>query len=169
MEIKLTIEATGLERAMTLLAEAIGYHTVTKEKKQHECKCLDKAQHESKCQGVNESVTPARDQEPTFIQNIPADEAVVPNAPLATQPVLSGLVPPAVPAVAPITAPVVPTTAPTYSLDQLAVAATQLMDAGNQPALLGLLGQFQVNALTALPKEQYGPFATALRQLGARI
>lgn len=64
---------------------------------------------------------------------------------------------------------VVPTTAQTYTMDQLAVAATQLMDAGKQPELVSLLNSFGVQALTALPKDQYGAFATALRQMGAKL
>lgn len=64
----------------------------------------------------------------------------------------------------------VPTAAaPTYTMDQLAVAATQLMDAGRQAELVGLLGSFGVQALTQLPKEQYGNFATQLRTMGAKI
>lgn len=63
----------------------------------------------------------------------------------------------------------VPTTAQTYTMEQLAVAATQLVDAGRREELVGLLGHFGVQALTALPKEQYGAFATALRQMGAKI
>lgn len=63
----------------------------------------------------------------------------------------------------------VPTSAPTYTMDQLAVAATQLVDAGKREALLQLLSSFGVQALTALPQEQYGAFATKLRELGAKI
>ncbi|MFT8710442.1 MAG: hypothetical protein ABF820_13530 [Sporolactobacillus sp.] len=64
----------------------------------------------------------------------------------------------------------VPTTAPTYSLDKLAAAGAQLMDAGKQNDLINLLNnQFGVQALTMLKPEQYGSFATALRQLGAAI
>jgi len=63
----------------------------------------------------------------------------------------------------------VPTAAQTYTLDQLAVAATQLMDAGRRTELLTLLSTFGVQALTMLPKEQYGNFATQLRSLGVRI
>ncbi|MBT2696380.1 hypothetical protein J7E79_02875 [Bacillus sp. ISL-40] len=63
----------------------------------------------------------------------------------------------------------VPTSAPSYSMDQLAVAATQLMDAGRQPELLSLLASFGVPSLMALPKEQYGAFATQLRGMGANI
>jgi len=167
MEIKITIDATGLERALTLLAESIGYATVVQDKKSS-CKCEPK---------ISTEPIPAKDQQ----QGIGGPAPDWGNA----APVLNGLVPPAVPqqiqqAVQsapmpvqqsiPMPAPVVPTTAaPSFTIDQLAVAATQLMDAGQQPALLGLLGQFGVNALTALPKEQYGSFATALRQLGAKI
>lgn len=77
------------------------------------------------------------------------------------------------PAPAPVATPEqpapVPTTQQTYTMEQLAVAATQLVDAGRREELVGLLGRFGVQALTALPKEQYGAFATALRQMGAKI
>jgi hypothetical protein len=63
----------------------------------------------------------------------------------------------------------VPTATTTYTMDQLAVAATQLMDAGRRGDLLGLLSAFGVQALTMLPKEQYGAFATKLRELGAKL
>lgn len=56
-----------------------------------------------------------------------------------------------------------------YTMDQLAVAATQLMDAGKRNDLVALLGSFGVQALTALPKEQYGAFATQLRAMGAKL
>ncbi|MDD2401963.1 MAG: hypothetical protein PHD60_07180 [Clostridia bacterium] len=65
--------------------------------------------------------------------------------------------------------PTIPTTAQTYSIEQLAVAATQLVDSGRRTELVGLLTAFGVQALTALPKEQYGAFVTQLRALGAKI
>jgi hypothetical protein len=68
-----------------------------------------------------------------------------------------------------ITPPVVPTTAATYSPDQLAQAGTQLVDAGRRDELVGLLASFGVQALTQLPKEQYGNFATQLRAMGAKL
>lgn len=74
-----------------------------------------------------------------------------------------------VPALAPAPAAVPTAPAPTYTMEQLAVAATQLVDAGRRTELVSLLGQFGVPALTALPKDQYGNFATALRQMGAKI
>lgn len=63
----------------------------------------------------------------------------------------------------------VPTSQTAYSMDQLAVAATQLMDAGKREQLMQLLATFGVQALTTLPQEQYGAFATKLRELGANI
>jgi hypothetical protein len=63
----------------------------------------------------------------------------------------------------------VPVQAQTYSMEQLAVAATQLVDAGRRQELVSLLTSFGVQALTALPKEQYGNFATQLRAMGAKI
>lgn len=63
----------------------------------------------------------------------------------------------------------VQTTTPSYTMDDLAGAAVPLMESGRQADLLNLLAQFGVESLPALPKEQYGAFATALRGLGAQI
>lgn len=63
----------------------------------------------------------------------------------------------------------VPTSQQSYTLDDLARAGMTLMDSGRQADLQGLLKQFGVEALPALPQEQYGAFATALRGLGAQI
>lgn len=63
----------------------------------------------------------------------------------------------------------VPTSAPTYDMNQLAIAATQLVDAGRREELVQLLSSFGVPALTALPQQQYGAFATKLREMGAKI
>jgi hypothetical protein len=62
-----------------------------------------------------------------------------------------------------------PTVTQTYTLEQLAVAATPLADGGQREALVGLLASFGVQALTQLPKEHYGNFATQLRAMGAKI
>lgn len=63
----------------------------------------------------------------------------------------------------------VPTTTQSYTLDDIARAAMILMDSGRQGDLLGLLANFGVDALPALPQAQYGAFATALRGMGAQI
>jgi len=106
-------------------------------------------------------------------QPAPVQEPV-PAAPVSVQPPAGvPTAPAAAPAQAPAPtqppAPAVPTTTQTYTMEQLAVAATQLVDAGRREELVQLLSQFGVSALTQLPKEQYGAFATALRQMGAKI
>ncbi len=100
----------------------------------------------------------------------PAPKPVVaasPQQPVA--PVSAPVYP--VPMPAPVAAPPAAPTAlpPTYAFDDLARAASTLMDAGKQQELVGLLGSFGVQALTQLPKDRYGEFATALRGLGAKI
>lgn len=71
------------------------------------------------------------------------------------------------PAELPVSA--VPTEAATYTQNDLALAASALMDAGKQTELLGLLQKYGVQSLVELKQEQYGAFATDLRSLGAKI
>lgn len=71
---------------------------------------------------------------------------------------------------APAPAPVVPVTAaPTYTLDQIATAGAALVNAGKMEQLLALLGKYGIQAITQLKAEQFGPFVTELRGLGAQI
>ncbi|MEH6869340.1 hypothetical protein [Bacillus safensis] len=63
----------------------------------------------------------------------------------------------------------VPTATVSYTQDQLAVAASSLLDSGKSNELVSLLASFGVQALTQLPQEHYGSFATKLRELGAQI
>lgn len=116
------------------------------------------------------SPTPVQPAAPV-VHYAEAPPVYAPPAPVPTAPAPTVQAPAAPPVTSTFTtAPgAVPTTETSYTFDQLAVAATQLVDAGQQPAVVGLLGQFGVQALTQLPKEQYGAFATALRGLGARI
>lgn len=65
--------------------------------------------------------------------------------------------------------PAVPTSTHTYTPDELAKAAMQLMDSGKQNELLALLQQFGTNSIPLLQPSQYGAFATALRGMGAQI
>lgn len=75
----------------------------------------------------------------------------------------------------PVQQPQVPVAAPTtampqaYTLEQLQVAAAGLTGMGKTPQLMGILQQFGIRAMTELPKERYGVFATALREAGAQI
>lgn len=72
------------------------------------------------------------------------------------------------PAPAPIPTPApMPSGAPTYAVEDLMRAGGELLNLGKNPGVL--LQQFGVQAVTQLKPEQYGAFATALRQMGARI
>ncbi len=89
----------------------------------------------------------------------------VPAQPIAAQPIA-----PVAP-VAPVASaqPQAPTVEPKYTLSDLQLAIAPLMDAGKQQELLQTLSAFGVQALTMLPEARYGEFATAIRQLGAKI
>ena len=65
----------------------------------------------------------------------------------------------------------IPTTAvpAAYTCDQLAVAVSQLVNAGKQMRLHEILHGFGVNSLMELAQEQYGAFAAALKAEGVKI
>ncbi len=106
---------------------------------------------------------------PTASQPVTVPVPATPAAPTAPAAPVTPAAPVAPAAPVQAAAPVVPTAAKAYTLDDLARAATTLMDAGRQGELIGLLQQFGVATLPALAKEQYGAFATALRRMGAQI
>jgi len=105
------------------------------------------------------------------------------SLPTATAPIVTAVIqPPTQSAPAPIqtapapilTAPtVIPTAVPTstntYSIPQLQQACAPLVDAGRQGELVQLINSFGVQALTNIPLERLGEFATALRGMGAKI
>lgn len=109
--------------------------------------------------------------EGTLNFNMPAGNTPVAPAPVQTAPTPAPVAaPPVTPmptAAAP--APAVPVTAPTYTLDQIAKAGANLVDAGKMEQLLALLTKYGVQAVTQLTPDQYGAFATELRALGAQI
>lgn len=133
--------------------------------------------------------TEVKAPEPVIPQDITAPAAApqpavpiapaVPVAPIQTVAPVAAVVPaqqpvvPAAPAASPVpTVPVpqaVPTSTRTYTPDELAKAAMQLMDSGRQNELLELLRQFGTNSIPALQPSQYGAFATTLRGMGAQI
>ena len=112
--------------------------------------------------------------EGTLNFNTPAGNAPVAPAPVQTAPTPAPVAAPA-PAPTPAAPPVtpmptaVPVTAPTYTLDQIAKAGANLVDAGKMEQLLALLTKYGVQAVTQLTPDQYGAFATELRALGAQI
>jgi hypothetical protein len=108
--------------------------------------------------------------EGTLNFNMPAGNAPVAASAPAPAPTPTPAAPPVTPmptAAAP--APAVPVTAPTYTLDQIAKAGANLVDAGKMEQLLALLTKYGVQAVTQLTPDQYGAFATELRALGAQI
>lgn len=141
-------------------------------------------------QAARAQIIPAQPAAPAPVQQYqpampvnptPAPQPAAPAVPVAAAPIAQTF-----PNAANLAAPVAPATtyaaptatpvnsapvgaAPSYAMEDLARAASQLMDAGKQQDLLGLLAQFGVQALTQLPKERYGEFATALRQMGAKL
>lgn len=113
-----------------------------------------------------QGIEPDASTERLPVPEVPAAVAV----PTATPAPAVTPVDPVVPMTTPVAEPAhVPTTAHQYSADEISKAAVQLMDAGKQAELLELLKQFGVNSVVELKAEQYGQFATELRQRGAQI
>lgn len=164
MEIILKIHAPELTNALMVLAEAldrrsngIANATAILEKKKHGTN--------TPMHGPELPQTPVQQVVP--IQQTPPAVNVVPvQGQVQQQPVMVQVEPIQQSMQAPTA---VPTQLQTYTMEQLAVAATQLVDAGRRTELVNLLTSFGVQALTALPKEQYGNFATQLRAMGAKI
>ncbi|MDP1394790.1 hypothetical protein Q8G28_15500 [Lysinibacillus capsici] len=155
MNFTLNIQAPGLENALNNLASALQGNNVA-----------------NVAPIVSEPQSLAQHQQPMPEQI--QQPAAVPTSTPVQQPMhqVQGQQPMAQPPVQqqqPMPQQPVPTSQTSYSMDQLAVAATQLMDAGKREQLMQLLATFGVQALTTLPQEQYGAFATKLRELGANI
>lgn len=157
LPITVTINAPELVSALCTLAEALNGKGIP---------AMTPAPAAPVQQPIQQLVTPApaAPMAPANVQQ-PVQQPMMPAAPAAPmqQPMM-----PVAPA-APLAPAPVPTTAPTYTMEQLAVAATQLVDAGRRNDVVTLLGQFGAQSVMTLPKEQYGNFATALRQMGAQI
>lgn len=105
--------------------------------------------------------------------SIPAPAAQASPAPVPVTPVpvaqpAAAPAPVAQPAPAPAPA-AAPTTARAFQFEDIQLAATSLCDTGKRAEVLALLAKYGIQALSALPAEQYGAFATELRGLGAKI
>lgn len=71
---------------------------------------------------------------------------------------------------APAASPVPTATAtPTYTMEQLAIAATGLIDAGKMQDVQNTLASLGAQTLMDLPQEKYGEFASAIKAIGAAI
>ena len=114
----------------------------------------------------------AQNTAPAAVPPAPVQPASV-AAPVNHTPATAPVAPP--PMTAPATAPYTPTapvaSAPSFTVEQISKAGADLIGSNpaKMPELLGLLQQFGVQAITELKPDQLGPFATALRGLGAKI
>lgn len=108
--------------------------------------------------------------QPAAVQPTPTP-AAPPVAPIPAPAMAQPIAPIPTPVMQPVAPPVaaVPTTAPTYTVSDLAMAGTQLVDAGRRQDVLDLLQAFGCSALTELPAEQYGAYAQRLRDMGAKL
>lgn len=88
---------------------------------------------------------------------------VIPQAPTAPTTSVAPVHPQA-----PIT-PQAPTQMPTYSIDQIAVGAIQLKDAGRLGEFQQLLARFGVAALTQLQPAQLPEIAAELQKMGVKL
>ena len=61
------------------------------------------------------------------------------------------------------------TATPTYTMEQLAVAATGLIDAGKMQDVQNTLAALGAQTLMDLPQEKYGEIASAIKAIGAVI
>lgn len=141
-EAKITIETPSLSQALNRLADAMTRHTV-------------------------QPVPAAPPKAPATVQTTPpaAPVAPPPAAPVApANPIPPVSTVPPAPA-----APLAP--APSFTLEQIGKAGADLLrdNPNKYPELMALLGQFGISVVDQLKPEQYGPFATALRGLGAKI
>ncbi len=141
-EAKITIETPSLSQALNRLADAMTRHTV-------------------------QPVPAAPPTAPATVQTTPpaAPVAPPPAAPVApANPIPPVSTVPPAPA-----APLAP--APSFTLEQIGKAGADLLrdNPNKYPELMALLGQFGISVVDQLKPEQYGPFATALRGLGAKI
>lgn len=110
---------------------------------------------------------------------MPAQQSQIPAAPAV--PVSSPQAPqtPEVPVPAVPVAPTMPTAQPSQvpttavpcsrTMDELAVAASQLVNMGKQNRLFEILHGFGVSSLMELPQEKYGAFAGCLKAEGVKF
>ena len=155
LEVKVTIVAPELSGAINNLAAAIG--------------------------GKATQSAPVAQQMPTPAPTAPVTPQM--PAPAPTAPVTPQMPAPAPQMPTPMAAPTPVTNAPTnypapnvplapppqYTVDQIMAAGATLMDAGKVNELMNLLHSFGVQAVMDLKPEQLGAFATAMRELGAKI
>lgn len=143
LEIKITIACPDLVLAATAIAKAAGLRSTQNEGPKP---TTDNGNTSAHIAQPTTQPTPAVPVNPTPAQtSAPSNPNPAPQVPLSA--------------------------APEYTLEQLARAGATLVsrDPAKAKAAQELLQRFGVASVSALPKERYGEFATALRGLGAEI
>lgn len=169
-EVKVTVELPGIPEALNNLARAItesGVATAVK----HGCDC---AKPVTASADTEKNVVPfpvnADTPAPAPVSATPVEQpvpaTVVPSTP-APAPAPVPVAPAPAPVAAPATAPAPVTKAVT--MNDLSVAGAKLVELGKMDAVVNLLKNFGVAAITQLREEQYVSFAASLRTLGADI
>ena len=102
------------------------------------------------------------------VQNTATGTVVAPTEPIPQAPVTQPTAPVVQQPTAPVT-PQAPVQMPTYSIDQIAVGAIQLKDAGRLGEFQQLLARFGVAALTQLQPAQLPEIAAELQKMGVKL
>lgn len=107
----------------------------------------------------------------TAIGTVVAPTEPIPQAPVVQQPTAPVTQATTVAPVTPQTpvTPQAPVQMPTYSIDQIAVGAIQLKDAGRLGEFQQLLARFGVAALTQLQPAQLPEIAAELQKMGVKL
>lgn len=146
-EIKITIDAPELANALNNLASAIGKTNVLP--------VLDSAP-------LSLTTSTAQNDTKANAAQQPSTKESSSTPPMSASPIHDATANPTTLSI-PLARP------PRYTVDQIMQAGATLMDAGKVNELLNLLHSFGVQAVMDLKPEQLGAFATALRELGAKI
>lgn len=111
-------------------------------------------------QAQTAAVTPMT--QPSVTAQVPVTSTQIPVIPMQGTAPTPQTVTPAAP---------IPTTAvpATHTMDELAVAASQMLNMGKQNRLLEILHGFGVSSLMELPQEKYCAFAGCLKSEGVKF
>ena len=162
LEVKVTILTPDLSAAVIRLADAISARPVAAEGcGTDSCTVIPETPSEAVLERQetpvpNPAPAPAVTPEPDFtgIPKTPAP-APVPAAPVPAAPV----------------APAIPVQTPekTYTLSELSLAASALIEQGKMKELMALINSFGVVSLNVLPPEHFPAFAEGIKKLGAKL
>ena len=166
LEVKVTILTPDLSAAVIRLADAISARPVAAEGcGTDSCTVIPETPSEAV---LERQETPVANPTPVPAVTPESDYTEIPKTP-AVPPVESPAPVPTVPA-APA-APAAPVQAPakTYTLAELSLAASALIEQGKMKELMALINSFGVVSLNVLPPEHFPAFAEGIKKLGAKL